>query len=143
MKYKIKLKRIALEADGCHLVMEARIGQEKLRLVVDTGASKTAIDETWLRQLLPGLNLEKQDQHSAGLGTMTMESYLALLPELKLGKLQIRHCSVAVLDLQNIRDSYEQLGLGTLHGVLGGDILSRFKARIQYHKNRLLLEDET
>jgi len=143
MKYKIKLKRIELEADGCHLLLEAKIGQEKLRLVVDTGASKTALDADWLRAILPGLEFEKQEQASAGLGTTTMESSLAVLPELKLGKLKLRHFTVAVLDLSHIRESYQQLGLGELHGVLGGDILQLYQARIVYAKSRLILEDAT
>lgn len=141
MKYKIKLKLIELEADGCHLLLEAKIGQEKLRLVVDTGASKTALDADWLRAILPGLDFEKQEQASAGLGTTTMESALAVLPELKLGKLKLRHFSVAVLDLSHIRESYRQLGLGELHGVLGGDILQLYQARIDYPKSRLSLHD--
>jgi predicted aspartyl protease len=141
MKYKIKLKYIELEADGCHLLLEAKIGKEKLCLVVDTGASKTALDTDWLRAILPGLDFEKQEQASAGLGTTTMESALAVLPQLKLGKLQLRHLTVAVLDLSHIRESYRQLGLGELHGVLGGDILQLYKARISYPKNRLTLYD--
>ncbi len=139
MKYNIKLQHIPLEADGCHLLLEAKIGQEKLRLVVDTGASKTALDATWLREILPGLAFEKQEQASAGLGTTTMESALAVLPELKLGKLKIRHLAVAVLDLSHIRESYRLLGLGDIHGVLGGDVLLGYQASISYPKNRLRL----
>jgi predicted aspartyl protease len=139
MKYKINLQRLPLEADGCHLLLEAKIGKEKLRLVVDTGASKTALDAGWLREILPGLDLEKQEQASAGLGTTTMESALAVLPELKLGKLSIKHPAVAVLDLSHIRNSYQMLDLGDIHGVLGGDILSAHEAKINYAKNRLSL----
>lgn len=143
MKYKIKLQQISLEAAGCHLLLEAKIGKEKLRLVLDTGASKTALDAEWLREILPGLDFEKQEQASAGLGTTTMESALAVLPELKLGKLKIRHLSVAVLDLSHIRESYRILGLGDIHGVLGGDVLLSHQASIVYPKNRLLLHVTT
>lgn len=139
MKYKINLEHIPLEADGCHLLLTAKIGKEKLRLVVDTGASKTALDAEWLRSILPGLDFEKQEQASAGLGTTTMESALAVLPELRLGKLQLKHLAVAVLDLSHIRESYRLLGLGELHGVLGGDVLFSHQARIDYAKNRLVL----
>jgi hypothetical protein len=141
MKYKIPLQRLDMEAGGCHLLIEARMGREKLRLVVDSGASKTTLDQHWLKSVLPGLSLEAIEQQSAGLGTSAMESALALLPEIKLGKLKVRQFTVAVMDLSHICSSYEQLGYGSLHGVLGGDFLSQFQARIQYHKNRLVLED--
>lgn len=141
MKYKIHLQRLDMDAGGCHLLLEARLGREKLRLVVDSGASKTTFDKQWLKTVLPGLSLETVEQQSAGLGTAAMESALALLPEIQIGKLKVRQFSVAVMDLSHICNSYEQLGYGSLHGVLGGDFLSRFQARIQYHKNRLVLED--
>lgn len=142
MKYKIPLELVLLEAAGCHLLVNAKWQKRKLRLVLDTGASKTVFDIALLRTWFPELLLKKSEQTSAGLGTQNMESATFSLQGFKLGKCQIENIEAAALDLQNILSTYDQLEEGPIHGILGGDILLEYSALIDYRKLRLTLRDD-
>ena len=63
-----------------------------------------------------------------------MESYTFVIPSLKIGKLKLKQFEAAVLDLSTISTAYETLNLPPVIGVLGGDILHRHGAVINYEK---------
>lgn len=134
MAVKIKLELLNIETDGCHILAKAKIYNHKLRLVVDTGASKTTFDKGWIEENLPELFLEQLDTASVGLGTNEMISAVTVLPELKMGKLKLKYWQVAVLDLSHVRQVYQSMNYGDIQGVLGGDILLAVKGKIDYGK---------
>ncbi len=134
MAVKIKLELLTIETDGCHILVKAKIYNHKLRLVVDTGASKTTFDKGWIEENLPELYLEQLDTASAGLGTNEMNSAVTVLPELKMGKLKLKYWQVAVLDLSHVRQVYQSMNYGDIQGVLGGDVLLAVKGKIDYGK---------
>lgn len=142
MKYNIPLELVLLEASGCHLLVNARWHQRKLRLVLDTGASKTVFDVAQVREWFPALELYDTDQASAGLGTQSMQSATFTLSNFKLGKCKIKPLLAAALDLQHILQTYQELEQGPIHGILGGDILLQYAAKIDYRKLRLILRDD-
>ena len=142
MKYKIPLQLVELEADGCHLLLRARWHDRKLNLVLDTGASKTVFDVGQLQEWFPDLALEASVQTSAGLGTTEMQSHTFALEAFKIGRCRIQKVTAAALDLQHIQATYAQLGHGKLDGILGGDVLRKYHARIDYNKMILILKDD-
>lgn len=142
MKINIPLHTIDLQDDGYHLLVEVKIGRARYKVVLDTGASKTVFDQTLLSEALTQINLRATNRLSAGLGTLTMESFTAVLPELRIGRLKLPDFEVAVLDLSTINQAYAQLNHPQVLGVLGGDILMRYKAIIDYGKSKLRLKVE-
>lgn len=142
MRYHIALELLPLEADGCHLLLEARFHKQKLRLVLDTGASKTVFDKAILQNQFPQVALNLSEQQSAGLGTAEMESHLFQLDGLRLGRCNIKNMQGAALVLEHILASYAQMGHAPIHGILGGDVLWKYEAKIDYQKKRLLLRDD-
>ena len=141
MKHRIPIVILPLEAEGCHLLLEARWHKRKLRLVLDTGASKTVFDNHMLLAFFPTLELIRSEQQSAGLGTAAMESHLFDLEGLRLGKCRIQGLQAAALDLSHILNSYEDMGHGPIHGILGGDVLWKYGAKIDYRKQIMHLHD--
>ena len=79
------------------------------------------------------------DRLSTGLGTNTMESSTAIISDLHVGRLLIDEFEVAVLDLSTINHAYRQLGHPEVLGVIGGDLLMRYKAVIDYGKAKMYL----
>ena len=79
------------------------------------------------------------DQHAIGLGTTTMERYVVICPELKLGELIIEAYEAPVFDLSAIKFAYEKLNLPPVIGVIGGDILMDYKGIINYKNLTLTL----
>ena len=135
----IPLDLISIDADGFHLMMNAKIGRKKIRLLLDTGASKTVFDETRLKEILgPDNNeFESSEQLSTGLGTNKMESQISVLKSIKIGSLKLKNLEVVVLDLSHVNVSYQLIGEKGIDGVLGSDLLSQFEAVIYYKNPRM------
>ncbi len=107
--------------------------------MLDTGASKTAFDKTLLFEANPSILMNLIDRLSTGLGTNSMVSFTAVINDLTIGDLLIEEFEAAVLDLSAINIAYAQLNHPRVLGVLGGDILMKYKAVIDYGERLLWL----
>lgn len=139
MIFKVPLNIIDLHDDGFHPLLDIQLFGRTYTVVLDTGASKTAFDKTLLQEHDDALILAS-DKLSTGLGTNDMESFTAIIPDLFIGDLHIQNMEVAVLDLSTINIAYRQLDHPEVLGVLGGDILMKYKAVINYGKRELKLK---
>jgi predicted aspartyl protease len=137
----IPLELTNIEESGFHLMLNAKVGRKKIRLLVDTGASKTVFDKTRLSNILGNKNQEFEsiEQLSTGLGTNDMESHIAELKSIKIGDIRIKNFEVVVLDLSHVNVSYEMIGDKGIDGVLGSDLLEKYKAVIYFSPPRLKL----
>jgi predicted aspartyl protease len=136
----IPLQIIDLQEDGVHPLVNVSVFGKPFILVVDTGASKTAFDQTSLLDAYEHAVVTASDRLSTGLGTTSMASSTALINDLYIGGLLIEEFEVAVLDLSTINIAYCQLGHPEVLGVLGGDILMKYKAVINYGKKIITLK---
>lgn len=136
----IPLKFLAIEGDGTHLLIAIKINGKKANMLVDTGASRTVFDINSISKFTSKKKFGKNNQLSTGLGTNTMQSHNTILKKVKIGKLEIENFEAILLDLKHVNESYEKIGLGTIDGVLGGEILVNFKAVIDYGKKQMKLK---
>ena len=109
------------------------------RMLVDTGASRSVFDGERLKRFFPDKSpeLEENQQKSTGLGARDMMSQALFLDILKIGELVIRNYPAVVLEMSHVNQSYEELGLPPIDGVLGSDILMKYGARIDYKEKML------
>lgn len=133
MIIKAPMRIIDLHDDGFHPLMEIALFGKTFTVVLDTGASKIAFDKTMLQAHEEALIVDS-DKLSTGLGTNEMASFTTVIPDLHIGELHIRNMEVAVLDLSTINIAYRQLNHPEVLGVLGGDVLMKYKAVIDYGK---------
>jgi len=138
-KITIPLQIIDLHEDGYHPLVKVKVFGKKFTVVLDTGASKTAFDQTMLLQAYEHAILTISDRLSTGLGTSNMKSSTMIINDMYIGKLLVDEFEVAVLDLSTINVAYGQLGHPEVLGVLGGDILMKYKAVINYGKGKMVL----
>jgi len=136
---KIPLTLLNLQDDGFHLLMEVIVFNQSFKAVLDTGASKTVFDKTTMERHINPELLKLSDQLSTGLGTKSMESYILNIPDLQIGELHLKSYEVAVLDLSTINFAYEQIEQEPIIGVIGGDLLFKYHAIINYKKSILTL----
>lgn len=136
----IPLNFLAIEGDGIHLLIVIRINGKKANMLVDTGASRTVFDINRISKFTSKKKFGKNNQLSTGLGTNSMLSHHTILKKVKIGKLKIENFEAILLDLKHVNESYEKIGLGSIDGVLGGEILTNFKAVIDYGKKQLKLK---
>lgn len=135
MTITVPLQIIDLHEDGYHPLVGILVYGKPFTLVLDTGASKTAFDHATLSA--EGIDLTASDSLSTGLGTNSMASFTTILSDLWIGELKVAEIEVAVLDLSTINIAYRQLNHQEVLGVLGGDILMKYKAVIDYGKQLL------
>jgi predicted aspartyl protease len=137
----IDLELVSIDENGFHIMIDAKLGRKKIRLLVDTGASKTVFDKTRLKRLLgeEEVTFEAVEQLSTGLGTNSMESHLVTLKSLKIGEVKFLNYAVVVLDLSHVNESYKMIGDKGIDGVLGSDILMQHQAVIYYKTRQLKL----
>jgi len=135
----IDLELIPIEGDGFHLMVSGKINNNSIRLLVDTGASKSVFDKNRLSAIIGNEEFESMDQLSTGLGTNTMQSEMTEIELFSIGNVEIKDSPVVVLDLSHVNESYEMIGDKGIDGVLGSDFLQYHNAVIYYKKPRLKL----
>ncbi|RYE37025.1 MAG: clan AA aspartic protease [Sphingobacteriaceae bacterium] len=138
-KRSIPLEILDLHGNGYHLLINVQLFSKRFKLVVDTGASKTAFDKTLLSELVHENEL-KAGHLTTGLGTNNMESFIVEIKDLQIGKFSIPLLEVAVLDLSAINIAYQKLEIAPVLGVLGGDVLMEYQAVIDYAKCKIILK---
>lgn len=138
---KIPLEILNLQGDGYHILVHATLFDQPFKMVVDTGASKTVLDKTMLQKVgIYDEHLQNTDIMSTGLGTNSMESFQLTIPELSLEAWKVKNFPAAVLDLTAINYAYEQMELTPVIGIIGGDILRHYAAKIDYKSLTLSLQ---
>ncbi|MDB5130259.1 MAG: clan aspartic protease [Mucilaginibacter sp.] len=140
ISFTVPLIIIDLHEDGFHPLVEISVFGKPFFVVLDTGASKTAFDHTLLIRANSGTQIIVSDHLSTGLGTNSMASSTAVIHNLHIGDLLITEFEIAVLDLSTINIAYRQLGHPEVLGVLGGDILMKYKAVIDYGQEIMMLQ---
>lgn len=130
---------LPLDENGAHLIIDAAINDIKIKLLIDTGASKTVFDKKRMRMLMSKKRFKKNHALSVGLGTNKMKSHYAVLEKFSIGELVLENFQTVLLDLSIVNKSYTALGLSPIDGVLGGDILNEYGAEINFRKKQLLL----
>lgn len=140
MTETIPLKFLDIEGDGTHLLIKIKINGKVAKMLVDTGASRTVFDINRISRFTTEKEFDKNEMLSTGLGTNTMQSHNTVLKKIEIGKVKIKNFEAILLDLNHVNESYEKIGLGSIDGVLGGEILVNHKAIINYDKKILKLK---
>ena len=136
--YKSSLKILELESGDYHTLLNGSVAGIKIRIVLDTGASHSCIDKSFVNQLFPNSELEKNEGVNAGIGGTDFEVLVTDLPDFKIGHYhqQIMQ-NIAVIDFSHINTAYETLHFKPVQMILGNDFCVTHKAIIDYENNRL------
>jgi hypothetical protein len=136
----IPFKVLDISGEGFHLLIKILINKKVAKVIIDTGASKTVFDKKRIKKYVGKKTFEKHDSLSTGLGTNTMTSELVSVKKIKIGELEIVNYKTILLDLSHVNNSYEQIKLKPVDGVLGSDLLLKYSAVIDYDKKILKLK---
>lgn len=129
-----------MDEQGYHIFVKALINGRVANLLVDTGASKTVFDTNRIQKFASVKTMVANDQISTGLGTNSMQSHTIELKRMKLGDLILNNAEIFLLDLSHVNETYVKLNYKPLDGVLGGDILKKYNAVINYKKKIVVLD---
>ncbi len=135
---KIPLQLITIDKDGFHLMVHARINGLKANVLIDTGATRSVFDKNRVEYYLGDIALKKFDKFFTGIGATRIETFATIIPSITFGNYTLEKTEMVIIDMAMINKSYAVFDLPRIDMVLGGDILLRLGAMIDY-QNRLLL----
>lgn len=134
---ELPIKFVNIEDEGFHIITEGLINGKEARFVIDTGASRTVFDKKKILNYIDSPEFSKKEGLSAGIGGVDIYSFVFIIDKLSFGGLIIRDYQCVAMDLSNINDSYEKINLTGIDGVIGGDILKKYKAIINYKAKKI------
>lgn len=136
---EVPLQLLDIEGEGFHIMVQGLIHNKEAHFLIDTGASRSVFDPKTISTFIEGLTFEKKEGLTAGVGSSDLESATFKIDIFSLGELEIHDYEAVALDLENIHEMYGKLGLPRIDGIIGGDLLKRHKAVINYRNKKLRL----
>ena len=136
---EVPLQLLDIEGEGFHIMVKGLIHGKEARFLIDTGASRSVFDPKTISTFIDDLTFEKKEGITAGVGSSDLESATFLIDAFSLGEMEITDYEAVALVLDNIHEMYGKLGLPHIDGIIGGDLLKRHKAVINYKSKKLRL----
>ena len=136
---EVPLQLLDIEGEGFHVMVEGSIHGKEAHFLIDTGASRSVFDPKTISAFIDDLTFEKKEGLTAGVGSSDLESAVFTIDQMQLGGLVINDYQAVALDLENIHEMYGKLGLPQIDGIIGGDLLKRHKAVINFRCRKMRL----
>ena len=136
---EVPLQLLDIEGEGFHIMVQGKIHDKEARFLIDTGASRSVFDPNTITDFIDNVAFEKKEGMTAGVGSSDLESATFMIEVFSIGELEIHDYEAVALDLENIHEMYGKLGLPRIDGIIGGDLLKRYKAVINYKGKKMRL----
>lgn len=133
----LPVQLLDIEGEGFHVLVEGKINGMEAHFLIDTGASRSVFDPEVIARFVHQPKFEKKIGITAGVGGSDLESSTFIIDSLSFGDIEIRHYEAVALDLENVHETYRKLGLPSIDGIIGGDLLYRLKATINYRLRKI------
>ena len=136
---EVSLQLLDLKGDGFHIMVKGTIHGKEAFFLIDTGASRSVFDPKTITTFINDVQFEKKEGLSAGLGISNSEIITFKLESFFIGDLEIKNYEAAAMDLEIVDDMYGTVGLPHIDGIIGGDLLKKHKAVINYKNKKMRL----
>ena len=134
---EVTLQLLDIEGEGFHIMVQGMIHGKEARFLIDTGASRSVFDPKTISTFIDDLVFEKKEGMTAGVGSTNLESATFKIDAFSIGELEINNYEAVALDLENIHEMYGKLHLPRIDGIIGGDLLRRYRAVINYRCKKM------
>ena len=129
---QLPIRLLDIEGEGFHVMIKGKINGMEANFLIDTGASRSVFDPAVITRFVENPQFIKKPGITAGVGGSDLDSSTFIIDTLSLGDIDIHHYEAVALDLENIHETYQKLGLPAIDGIIGGDLLFRLKATLNY-----------
>ncbi len=121
-----------------HFVINAKINGIKGRFILDTGASNSCVG---LEEItLFNLSLEQTNKKAAGAGSTNINTQIATDNTLIIKRFKITPLTLVVIDLSHINTALTDHDTLPINGIIGADVLEKYKGIIDYQYKALYLK---
>jgi len=140
---EIPVELVIPDGVGVEMMAEIEINGHALIVFIDTGASKSVFGLETAKRVF---NLDEDDLHeneraAIGIDHLGIGNELIMLEELNLGGIILEKNGAITFDFQNINETYSMFNIPAVDGILGGDILKKLNAVIDYETFELRLSE--
>ena len=118
-------------------MIKGKINGMEANFLIDTGASRSVFDPTIIAKFIENPTFEKKEGITSGVGGNDLESSTFTINSLTFGDIEIKDYEAVALDLENIHETYQKLRLPAIDGIVGGDLLYRLKATLNYRLRKI------
>ncbi len=139
MIIRIPLKKIEIQGGGLHLI--CRIYADKLQaaVIIDTGASISVFhEETFSPYFTERKMDEDEDAFSSGISTMIEGHRLGNISGIAVEAFPLNNETAGLMDLSHIRDLYQKYFDFEIEGLIGCDLLDKYRAVIDFKRMNLI-----
>ncbi len=137
--HQLPLRLICIEPEGFHLMFQAYINGLKANVLVDTGASRTILDYSRAEYYLGNPDIRPFEKLFTGVGASGIKTFVCEIPHIRFGNKEIRGQEIVLIDLSPVNKTYAIYDLPRIDMVLGGDLLQKFRASIDYAQQVMLM----
>jgi hypothetical protein len=134
---QLPIRLLDIEGEGFHVMIKGKINGMEANFIIDTGASRSVFDPTVITRFVEDPQFKKKPGITAGVGSSELESSTFIIDTLSFGDIEIKDYEAVAIDLENIHENYQKLGLPAIDGIIGGDLLYRLKATINYRLRKI------
>ncbi len=132
--YRIPLTKLATG----HYKFSAKINQRQGSFILDTGASTSCVGIDRIEKF--SLLNEDSGIKAAGAGAINMETQIARNNKFSVKNLPLSATDFVLLDLFHVNEALAQANEIAVDGIIGADLLKRYKAVIDYGRNCFYLK---
>lgn len=125
---KIKLKMNGVN----YLIVKGLVNGKEIPFIIDTGASCSMIDKEWAEKL--NLKLNKSNGKTIGYGSSSFDLSIIKKLEIEIDGQVFKVSKAMCSDLSNVNKTLKREGAKPIAGLIGADILMKYKALIDYDK---------
>ncbi len=118
------------------IFLAAKVGDKDLELLLDTGSPTTCIDAGVAKDL--GIVGDKASERQVALGG-TVVADITAHSDITIGELLVHHCPIHLTDIKSTRDVMRQVGFHDFQGIVGVDLLSFLRGRLDFDKMALVI----
>ncbi len=137
---EIRIIRKKIPPSGSHIFIKGRLEDHPVLLLIDTGASQSVLNSEFVKKKLSKVKIKSTDHHTTGLGASFTKSEFVKLKKIHLGSFKIPKLEFALIDLSGVNHVYQEAGMPPIDGIVGGDVLLKYHAVIDYHKKIVALQ---
>ncbi len=124
--------------DSNHIIIECKVNSTNGKFIVDTGASNSCIDIMLVKKF--DLSFKKSYEKASSATNQINEIFFSKKNTLEIAGLIKNDFELLIFDMSHINKSFNEKKIDEIDGIIGGDILLKFNATINYLNKKITLQ---
>ncbi|HOZ15098.1 MAG TPA: retropepsin-like aspartic protease [Tenuifilaceae bacterium] len=139
MPKSIPFELVELEPESYHILVDATINGEPVKLIVDSGASRSVFDKIYdSGQRIEGIS----ETVAVGFMSDNVNIELASIPSLIVVGVKFKDFPIALADLSSLRELYKSITGFNVAGLLGCDFLVQNVSTINFRSKKIFILEQ-